>query len=499
MFSQTALLQFVFANELDDYFWGYVFRSELKKHLFFELHDKFEGIYFVDVKENEPYVFHYGRSDSDDFRPKKGIFKNSVSQQLLKWLFDLIRRKKSAVVFRLDNFCEIFEGEEKCLSDLTKYCQNNKYKGTIILIGSQNSDKNMNYFMNSPVFECMNEASVSSLRNNEIIDNVYSVLKANKQEACVFLNSYNRERIAEFVTMISLENKNRYSGDQNLRMITNYLTLYLNNPVIRMKEHRIFKGSISLLCPSYKELYSQLKRDDVWKDVSGRAVDYYRYAPDELEDHAVDSLTKGFHFTYDDNSIKTKCMKLCVPAAIHDIYEDKAVEDLGKIYEKLSKQGNRPVNESISAVINSLLTKVDNAHNNSDAKTCSRIISAILFCVNHLYESEENVGNILNIIEQLDRCIDLSGVLFELQKQYNPNHINAPEKEQKINYINSLLRKFDDIIEVNKGNLIESDVNEKLKIIVLSANDYDETNTAAISQNAEAQIDDDLFNFDSNS
>ena len=476
MFSQTALLQFVFADELDDYFWGYVFRTELKKLLFFELHDKYEAVYYVDAENDEPRVSRYGRSDSDDFKLKKGFFKGSAPQQLSKWLTDLLKRKKAAVVFRLESFCDIFDSDEKSLNDLVRFSQGSKSNGSVILVCSNNSDKNIEYFSSARVFDCLGEFAICSLRRNETIDSIYSILRSNKQEACVFLNSYTRERLTDLVTMSVIEKKNHFTGEENLKTAVNYLTLYLNDPVIRMREHRIFKEGFPLICPPYKELYLQLRRDDVWRDLCRRAADYFRNNPDMADENVIDSAARRFHFTYDDDSIKTKCMKLCVPAAIHDIYEDKAIEELGELYDKLSKPCNRPINSMISDEMNSLLTKLDNAHNKSDAKTCSRIISSILFCASYLHTDSEELENVLDIIKWIDNYIELSGVLFGLKKSYNPTSVFAATQKQRIDFISLQLQSRDDIFEVNKANLIGSDLNEIMEKIIHSEENIDEAN-----------------------
>ncbi len=486
MFSQTALLQYVFANELDDYFWGYVFRTKLNKLIFFELHDKYEAVYFVNDENKEPRVSRYGRSDNDDFRLKKGIFKSAASQQLSKWMVDLVKRRSVAVVFRLESFCELFDCDEKCLNDLAKLSQSGKFKGSIILLCSHNSDKNLRCFINSSVFDYLHENAVCSLRTENAMENIYSILRSNKQEACVFLNSYDRERLKDMVTMSLVEKKSHYPGEQQLKSIVDYLTLYLNDPVVRMREHRIFKDGFSFICPPYKELYLQIRRDDVWKDLCRRSVDYFKNNPEKADEHAIDAAAGKFHFTYDDDSIKTKCMKLCAPAAIYDIYEDKTIEDMSEIYEKLSRPCNRPINTVISDEINDLLTRLDNARNRSDVKTCSWIISTILFFINYLHSNDSELGNVKILIEFINSYVKLSETYFVLNKSYDPSNPYSEAQKQQIDFTAMKLRSCDEIFEVKKANLIGTDLNEILERIVHSEEYFEEMRTSVITAPAAA-------------
>ena len=480
MFSQTALIQFLFANETDDYFWDGLFRGDLNRYLFFKLHEKYDLTYFIDMKNDRPCVINYGENNAKSY--KKILIQNS-EKSLIKWIIEQLERKKfpCAIVCRLELFCSLFENEKKYLSKLYKSYQEDNLNGTIILISSNNADKNKDYLLSGPVFEYLNESSVLSLRAHEVVENMYLSLKSNKQEACVFLNNYTRERINELVTYVSFEYKNRYLGKNTIRLMSNYLTRYLNCADMRMREHKLFIGDYSLVCPSYKEIYNQLQIESVWTDLYQRSMDYEKNRSHELDDYMIDSIDKKTHFVYYDDSIQTKCMKLCVPAAIYGIYDDSTVTNLGEIYEKTSSSRNQPINPAVSERISSLLIKLHNARHSSDGNTCSRIVTAILCCVGCLYVEEENSERVISKIESLDVYIDLSRAYFEYQKLYNPSSILAEAQRKKIEFIRAKLQTFDQTVSVIKSNLIESDITGRLESIVHEIEIYSSNNRSRIN------------------
>ena len=293
MFTPTALIQFVFTNETDDIFWDSLFRADINKYLFFRLHDKFEITYFVDLRDDKPVVISYGESNAKQY--KNPLFK-SVNRYFAEWLLEQLERKNHpcAVVFRLESFCSLLEGEKKTLKKIAESYQNNDCKGSIILIASNNADKNSDYLFSSPVFEYLNEKSVLKLSSQKNVENIYLSLKSSKQEACVFLNNYTRERMTDLVSYVALEYKNRYLGKEKLRLMSNYLTRYLNRPDMRMREHKLFKGDFPLLCPTYKEIYEQLQNENIWTELYHRSMDHERNRPGELDDYKTDRIVKKF-------------------------------------------------------------------------------------------------------------------------------------------------------------------------------------------------------------
>ena len=444
MFSQNALVQFVFADERDNVFWNGIFRAELNKYLFCVLHEKYSFTYFIETTGGKPSVNYYGDQSAERYKPK-ALFGGSLENQLAKWMLNQLKNKKHpcAIIVRLETFCDLFEKEEKIMREIAEKYRNSQCGGTIVLVASHNSDKNIPYLMNSPIFDYLDEASVLMLRNTDKIDNLYSLLKTSKHSACVFLNSYTRERITELVTGVAVRSANRYPGQNTVRRMANYLTSYLNRPDMQMREQRIFDRDFPFLCPSYQEIYERLGKKHLWEVLCERSLDYARNHPDELTDHAVDHLCQLAHFIYNDNSIQMKCMKLCIPGALYDgIYDGKTIDDLNEIFSLVRSPHNRSVNPKIAAKINSFMTKLNSAQQTADKNTCSRIVAGILLCVKWLTVEDDNETVVLEKICMTENCVDASAALFNLQRQ-KEGFIPA-EQQKKIAELQAFLQHFDD-------------------------------------------------------
>ena len=200
-----------------------------------------------------------------------------------------------------------------------------------------------------------------------------------------------------------------------------------------------------------------------------RSSEHKNNYPDKYEDEAIDSITKIFCITYDDNSIENKCMKLCCPGMIRDYennYDDRMIVYLNKIFDKVSKPGNREANAQISKEIDSMITKFNNSYHNKDKNTCTRILSTVLFWVNWLYADEKKVESIMKIVQTLDDYIKLSEYHFKLSEQYKESSVKSALQSQKINYIAEKLGCMDEIIDSSKVSLIESDIIEKMTNIM---------------------------------
>lgn len=444
MFSDSALIQFVFANERTDVFWSGIFRTELNRYLFYMLHENYSHTYFIDSMDGKVSVMHYNELDAEAYRTRSTLLHGSQEEQLAKWMLKQLTNKKRrcAVVVKLDVFCRLFGREETILKDIYEKYRRGECFGTIVLAASHNSDKNLPYLMESPVFDHLNENAVITLRGAGRTENIYSYLKTDKQSACVFLNRYTRERIADLVTGIAVSSSELYPGQDTLRCVSNYLTRYLNCAGMRMREQRIFDRDFPFVCPSWQEIYDQLRKKNIWTALCRRSRDYEKAHPDELSDHSVDLICQSAHFIYNDSSIRMKCMKLCVPGALYDnLYDDRTIDDLDQIYMIVRSPNGGKVNPTIAARVDNFIMAFNSALQLSDKDTCARIAAGILLCVRWLTVESDKEILVLEIIHMTEDCARASARLFNLQKQ--STGLITAEQKQNINELQSYLKHFD--------------------------------------------------------
>ena len=480
MFSQDALIQFVFTNERTSVFWNGIFRTKLDHYLFYKLcKDDFKLTYFVESTGGKLSVYHYAGSDAESFGTIP--FFGSQENQLAKWILKQFTKKKRrcAVVVPLDAFCRLFEKEEKVLSALAEKHQKGECFGTIVLVGSHNADKNQPYLMGSPVFDYLQEDAVLQLRSTQKIERIYSMLSSFRQrQNCFFLNRYTRKGITDLVSYMAVRSAKCYPGAEKLHAAANYLTRYLNSPAMQMSENRLFDRNFPFICPSYQEMDKQLRKKDIWTALLRQSEAYAQANPEDLRDEAVDKACQAAQFIYHDNSIQMKCMKLCVPGALSDnLYDNRTIEKLNQIYGLVRQPGNGTVNQMIAAQLDEFILLFQSARQAADKDTCFRIAAGLLLGVNWLTVEDEKEVLVLEIIRMTKDCVKASSDLFELQK-LNTGLITSQQKEA-IYKLKTSLQHFDATFSALNMNVVLSitDVMQNMQYVrrqlpLITADDY---------------------------
>ncbi len=453
MFSSNALLQVVFAEPDDMYFLEGIIRTGLYRYLWYQLHDKYSSVYFVDRDEQQNIrVFHYEESYTDSLKTKS-FFPKKPEKNLVKWLRKQLKDQKhrSAVVFPLDSFCRMFRKEEEELSEIRA---EKELYGTIILIASTNVTKSAQWLLTSPVFDYLNERAILSLRTYD--GNIYDCLKSRKQEACVFLNTYTRERVADMVHYLVLES-NRFTGRCDMENLIDYLTQYMNNKYMQMITKRIFTADFGLINPLYKDLYRQLKDKTVWNALVSRSREDSSTLKEYLAHHYINENGSVFCASYDDETVEMRCMKLCFAGAMHHTaYDEPAVDKLNRIYQEVAHGNSREKNNGIQNRLSMFIDKLQTAQNNKDSSTCSRVVSAILFCVRWLYCDEESQRDVMPIIEAFESYIQLSASCYAMQKNYCSSSYQYENLERNIQQYHKQLEQLDKVISYSILNLTVS-------------------------------------------
>lgn len=468
MFSSSALVQIVFAEQNDNYFLESIFKTDLNHYMWYELHDKYNTVYFVDGEiKGDIRISHYQEKYVDNFK-SRGFFKDTISKWLRRQLKET--RNKSAVVFSLESFCNIFENEETFLREIKKDKDNGNIHGTIVLTVSPNVRKSLQLLLTSSVFEYLDEQPVLFLRQYD--DNIYTCLKSRKQDACVFLNVYTRECITNIIHYIILEDGSRFSGYSDLDSIIDYLTQYINNKYMQMTTKRLFKNDFVLINPSYRSLYAQLKDKNVWNELVSRSVEYKGRLKENLPNNYIDENTIRFCPSYDDETIEMRCMKLCFAGAIYDsAYDEQTIVNLNDIYQKISYHKNREKNHKLEEKLNELIDELQKAQSNKDNGTCGRVVSAILFCTKWLYEGSDDQEQVMKWVDFFKASIQISSCYYEITKDFNSSAYQQESTKQKIEKYAMQLDVIDKLISIRNINMELNnipDISENMKNIMCS-------------------------------
>ena len=442
LFSSNALIQFAFANSQDTCFWGGLFKTDLDRYLWYELHDKYRTVYFVDINKTID-VYHLDERDAEPFKPKS-VF-GSPEAHFTKWMKKRLEEKKNptAIVMTLEGFCGLLKNEEKLLGSIRESRAAGGITGTIVLVASPDATRTMSYLMNSPVFEYIEETSVLNMRTEENIENVFSLLKSNKQEACVFLNAFTKERISEILCQVMMESKNRFSDGQQIESMSEYLSDYFGSIDLQMKEKPLFRAEGSLLGFTFEDLYRQMRDIKIWNEAALRSRDY----------KSRDLFSSGIRLTFHDDTTEMRCLKLCVPGAVFGIYDEKAVNNLCGIYREILSPCNRPKDTDIEQKINILLTRLNNARQNRDSDTCGRIITAILFSIKWLYVDDGYKNDVMKIIDIFFEYEKLSVTYFRLKNQCDQSSFLQESLSIKLENYRMALENMDNVISVQITNL----------------------------------------------
>ena len=459
MFSSNALLQIVFADPNDIYFTEGIFQSDLNRYLWYKLHDKYDTVYFADKDERgEIQVYQYAEVYSDYFRAK-GLFSISRSPQnnLVKWLRKQLKDKKhkSAVVFSLENFCVLFRREKEILTEIKAEKENGEIYGTIILISPLHSEKSSKWLLGGHVFDYLDEISVNSLKGYH--GDIYGFLKSRKQEACVFLNLYTRERISAILNYIILEDDGKFVNSECLECAADYLTQYMNNKYMQMTSKRLFTADFNLINPSYRDFYMQLKDKNIWNELIHRSTEIKGSIKEKLPNHYTDETSVTFYPLYDDESVEMRCMKLCFAGAIHNAaYDEPTIDKLNKIYYEAALYKNREKNYQTEDKLNKFIDELQRLCKGNDSITCGRIVSAVLFCIKWIYADEKRQEDVMQIISAFEYYIQWSDYCYTMQKNYGSYSYQYESFQRDLEQKRNVLEQLDRVISLGILNLTVS-------------------------------------------
>lgn len=501
MFSSNSLVQFVFANKKDTYFWGGLFKTDLERYIWFELHDKYRTVYFIDNGDSGITVSHLQEKVTEQFKAK-AMF-SSPEAQLAKWIRKRLEDKKNncAVVFPLESFCDIFRNEGKLLGEIRESQKNGFITGTIVLVASTDAEHCKKILLNSPVFNYLDERAVLNLRSEDNIESIFSLLKNSKQESCVFLNIFTRELIAKVILQVIIESPGRFRSGAELENMAAYLSGYLNSVDMQMNQKALFRNDFSLVNPLYRDIYNQLKDEQIWNRIRDRSKDFRDNSFPQTENRPM-QLSRNLRITFNDDTVEMRCLKLCTPGAIYTIYNDKTVNNLCKIYNEILAPCNKQKDSDVEKKIDSLLIKLDNAKQNNDSDTCSRIVTAILFCVKWLHVEPEYKNDVMKIIEIFFQYEQISTYHFTLKKDYDSTAFYGDSIAKKIENYRLALQNMDNFISVQITNLtlsgarlMVSDMFENMQHIM---DELDMANKKHAEPEASTpkSISDDFFRFD---
>ncbi len=437
MFSSKELLHLVFADETDTYYGDDLLKLELNQYLWLKLHESYQTVYFLGAAGKTFTIKTYGDVKGRDFAPARGIAKirsflkgadkqtdADMAEQgdfLLQQL-KLKRSEAAAFVCPLEDFCEVLAqpGWGSVLENIAS-CRGRT--GIFVLKVSPVVEKSRDYLLHSPVFSMLRDTGITDVRGGAVRP-LYPSIWNNKGEACVFLNTFSRERIESILLHVMLD-QDRFLDEADRRAAAVYLTKQLQGPLEKdgTSDAGAFLRGFFLSCGlQFRELYECLKDERVWEEVLSRCrkaeAEGRTKGEGNLASLHLGSVPSGLIYR-DKSCFAGRCLahrlseKSRQPAA----GEEREEDILLSVQRELMQPKNRDENVRILAKAETFLGQLP-AVSPDDAHTGGRILQALRFCVNGLYaqENSDEEKKILEISEKLIRDVEISSICFGLQR-----------------------------------------------------------------------------------
>lgn len=420
MFSSKELISFVFANENDTYYGEDLLKLDLNQHLWERLHGSYDAVYFLSAEGSSFRVRSYGDLSCGKYTPeKKSLFKlfggSSEQQDQGEWILQQLRAKPgktAAFVCPLEDFCSVLS-DDRWDSVLADIVAEKKRTGIFVLTASATAEQTAQLLLESPVFEKLRETAVTDLRGGALRE-LYGTLKKRKWDSCLFLNSFTWERVRALLLHLVMEYPERMESTSQLDVLTDYLYAWLRDPEAAGGE--LLSEQLPAGYLTYGALYTQLRKEHTWHRLEKESQ---RYAASDHRQMTRDSAVADAVVLRDMNSYAGRCLKLRLPGWIQ-ADEEKAHQArslLRSIQSAVRAPKNRMENKQIAAAAGSILDLVDTVRR-SDTDTLTQVLSALKFCVNHVYTEEKGkiCEQVLEIIQKHRDTIHVSDQCFCLRQ-----------------------------------------------------------------------------------
>lgn len=451
MFSPTEQISLVFTNKDDLYFGDDLLKLTLNQYLWKELHKTYQAVYFLSATGKSFTVQTFGDAECVPYTPKHSLF-SSEQSKFSGWLLRQLR-ESAAFVCSLEDFCSVL-GQSQWKDTLQSIAREKKRCGSFILTASTADEATGKLLLESPVFQWLQEDSITVIRGGTI-RSLYESLLKNKWKSCFFLNAFTQERIHSLLLHIVMEHPDRCCNPQSLNQLAEYLTAYLRDPKLHISQP-IFPRSLPIHYLLYRDLYEQLKNEKIWSLLTrlstGGSKLNSRLSSHDWEDADIPILR-------DPGCYAGKCLLLRLPKwlLVDEADAAQAEQTLCKIQRQAAFPRNRPENPAIIATIERFLQRLEIVRY-GDTGSYLQILEALEFCMNWLYCEEES--QILSIIKQMEdtvticeQCYQLSFNL-QLQQPQGQNLLHTKSTNQLRENLNVCLELRNRSIDLTKASII---------------------------------------------
>ena len=407
---------------------------DLYQYIWLYLHEKgYDYVYFLQEEENRFSISDFGEQQIKRFsyvgdRPKyfrnvRKLFSKGDSYDFCKWFWEKMvsqHRKKCAFVSMLNDFCSVFQDTkwQEALGQ-TKAQLNQQITGTLVLISPPIVEYSHMLLLESPVFSVLGIREIVNARaENHEIQDYYASLKSDMGKSCIFLNTFSYESVRTLLMHMVFNMEERFDDIKELELMARYLVQYLNNRQLQWQDC-LFDRDVDLENLFYKDLYSQLSKDTVWKQlqriikkvrvtgsvrayVTQKGIPYYE---------SIDAA----RMSYEKSSDLWKCMRIApqnISGNLDTLSNKECVKMLMEIHKELGHPSNYQLNVSIVSEIGEFIRQLENACTNMDIGTYQRALFSIQFCAKFVYTSSDASDALERIIEALHSYVEQSMIVF---------------------------------------------------------------------------------------
>lgn len=435
MFSSKDLISFVFANEHDTYYGDDLLQRNLNQYLWERLHGNYEAVYFLSAEGSSFRVRSYGDLCCSEYTPgKKKLFAfkgGSEQEEQGNWLQRQLRARTDATaafVCSMDDFCSVLS-DQRWQPVLDAIAEENKRTGIFVLTAPATAERTRELLLTSPVFDRLRETAVTDLRGGTARD-LYASLKKRKWDSCVFLNTFNYERIHGLLVHLVMSDRERCVSCEQLDQMTEYLLAYLRDPEFARAEG-LLPEETPLEYWMYGELYQWLSNPRNWKKFQARCEAFCQSSYNCANQHSPQ-----VGVLRDLNGYAGRCMKIKLPKWLQNYAEawEEAQSLLAAIRREVAAPKNRMENQQIVAHAQKLLNQLE-AVLDGDVDSYLWILEGLKFCVTEIYETEdqEKTKRILDVLEQIQAAVSEFERCFSLER--NVSHLRAHTKEGSLQSI----------------------------------------------------------------
>ncbi len=397
MFLSNSLICLVFANDYDTYYSGDLLKLDLNQSLWLRLHSRFDAVYFLSAQGSRFDVRSFGDLSCGKCVLKWSLFATEQQQQG-KWLLEQLCGKsgKAAFVCSVEDFCAVLE-DEAWYDVLDAMAREKKRTGCFVLTASATAERSTRLLLESPVFERLQERSITDLRSGSL-RNLYESLKNRKGDECVFLNRHSRERLEALLLHLMVQNPQWVDWTIPRSTLAAYLHDWLASP------EAVGGGLFPLELPPYylrfDELFRRLSDRQTWKTLESESLRYAAVKHRPIPEVQAPVLRARDSYAY-------RCLGLRLP---HWLSDGDGVRDLlGSIQSTVASPKNRLEDPDIGREAAMLLDRVSQVLQGDEA-TFVLLLQALEFCVRHV--CDQAAGQVPDILSQYHSALDVSEQCF---------------------------------------------------------------------------------------